>query len=118
MYLSWIEDLLGKSFSELNDIGKDNIVAVNNINSTIELKNVGSKFNNKSHHALFYFDLVDNSVMTMSVIKLEKVSYFKRLVIRFKKNISCNGYIGSVTLVNKRRDVVITYVRENIIKAM
>lgn len=118
MYVGWIEDLLGKSFNELNDIGKDNLVAVNNVNSTIELRNVGSKFNYESHHALFFFDLADNNFMTMAVIKLENVKYFTRLRIKLKRNISYNGYIGSVTLFNKGRDVVITYVRENIIKAL
>lgn len=113
-----LENLLGQSFSDLKEVDEDDIVAINNVNSTVELRNVKSNFDTRGHHALFYFDLADNNTMTMAVIKLESITYFKRLKIKSIKDISCNGYIGSVTLFNKGRDVVITYVRENIIKAL
>lgn len=113
-----LEDLLGRSFTDLKDTKEENIEAINNVNSTIELKNIGSSFDCEVHHALFFFDLADNNIMTMAVLKLENVKYFKRLKLKYKKDISCNGYIGSVTLSNEGRDVVITYVRENIINAL
>lgn len=117
-YIGWIEDLLGMSLNELIELGEGNVIALNKVNSTLELSNVGSTFDYGAYHALFYFDLVDSNVMTMAVIKIENVKYFKRLKLKSLKNISFNGYIGSVTLFNKGRDVVITYVRENIIKAL
>lgn len=112
-----IEDLLGLTHKEVESLNKENIVAMNNVNCTIEVDNIKSPYNNNTNHSLLYFDLVDHSTMTMAVLKLEKLSLINKIKLRYISNIRYKEYIGIVTFTGKN-EAVVTYIRENIIKAL
>jgi hypothetical protein len=88
-----IDKLLGLSIKDLKAAKEENVIAINNVNSTVELKNVTSTFDDGEHHALFFFDLADNTFMTMAVVKFEGLDFKERWRIRRMRNIQCQGYI-------------------------
>lgn len=112
-----VEDLLGLSKITIEQMNGDYVIAVNNVNCTIEVHNLGCGFNSKNnHHALLYFDLVDNSIMNMAVIKLYNLSLIDKIKLKVS-DIQYKDYIGSVTYTG-RREAIITYVRRNIYEAL
>ena len=117
MFKIKIEDIIGLTHKEIELLNKDNIISMNNVNCTIELNNIENPYNKSHGHALLYFDLVDHSTMTMVIIKIEKLSLLTKIKLRFLSNIRYKEYIGNITFTGKN-EVVITYIRENIIKAL
>ena len=114
----FIEKLLGHSKREVTEMSGDNIVSVNNVNCTIEVKDIECEvFGDTKHHVLFYFDLANNDIMTMAVLKVEDIGFFDKLKLKSKGSFQCGEYVGSVTFTGKR-EAVITYIRENILKAI
>lgn len=112
-----IETFLGKSKSIVEDIAGDHLVATNAVNNTVEVCDIKCSFDNKGHHALFYFDLADKRQMTMALIKIENVSFFTRMKLKLSKEIRCEGYVGSLTFLNDK-SIIIAYLRENIFEAL
>lgn len=112
-----IRDYLGKSKKEVESLGKDNVVSVNNVNCTVEVKDICIEVVNTPCHAIFYFDLANNDVMTMALVKVEGLTILDKAKISLHKNFTCEGYIGSVTRTSNK-DVLLTYIRENIYKAL
>lgn len=110
-------DILGSTRDSIKALYEGSLESCNNVNKTIELSDVEIKYDKDKHNALLYFDLVDSSIMTMVVIKIEHVNFIKRLKLNISRNIKCKGYIGSITMIDKN-EAVLTYIRENIIKAL
>lgn len=112
-----IEKYLGMSKSAVLELGSDYIVNVNNVNGTVEVRDVDNVFGHDDNHAMLYFDLTNNSVMMMAILKIENVKLLDRIRLKLKGRFQYGEYIGCLTFHGKR-DVIITYVRENIIKAL
>lgn len=112
-----VEDLLGLTKRELEVQELDNVVSISNVNSTVELRNIRSSIDKKPHHVFFYFDLSDNSVMTMAVLKFENVSFLTRVRLKRINGSKCGSYVRTVTITNKK-EAVISYVHENVVKAI
>lgn len=92
----------------------NDIVATNNVNSTIELTGVGCGLTGSaSGNALLFFDLADSSIMTLAVVKVEHVNFIRRLRLKFSRISLCNGYVCSTASAGNRT-VVVTFLRKNI----
>lgn len=113
-----IENLLGLTKSEIENLNQDNIISQNIMNGTIELKNVKSGIDGDFHNVLFYFDLTDRSTMTMAVLKFEEMNIATRAKLFLKKEFKCNDYIGKVTYSDNKKEAVIAYVHKNIVKSV
>ena len=111
-----LEEIIGKSKSDVENIAKDYIVASNNVNCTLELKDVACTYSIETCHVLLYFDLVSGSSMIMAVVKMDSVNILERIKLFFSKTIRCGEYVGQVTLFKK--SAAIAFVHEDTIKAL
>ena len=112
-----LENLLGLSKHKIEQMNGDYVISINNVNCTVEVHNLGCGFDSyNNHHALFYFDLVDNNIMNMAIIKLDNLSIINRLRLKLS-NIQYRDYVGSVTYTGPK-EAIITYLRRNIYEAL
>ena len=111
-----LSEFIGKPMKEIYDILGSNKVSINRVNAFIEVKDVSIYNWKELHHAIVYYDLSNRDIMTMVIVKLENLNFIDKLNLRFLTLEPINGYIPSITFQRGRKDVLITYVKENILK--
>lgn len=112
-----ILDLIGKSKQIIESTSGLEIVAKNNVNCTIEVKGITTSYDDLKHHVLLFFDIANNNVMTLAILKLEKLTTLHKAKLLRLRNMKCGEYICNITFSNKH-EAMVTYIRESIFRAI
>lgn len=111
-----IDSILGLPMEVVGTNYKDNVISVNSINKTIELKGIKTQYDKLKHNVLLYFDLINPAIMTMAVIKFEHMNFFTRIDLMKSNRTKCKEYVKVVTL--NGSSASLAYIHEKIIKNM